>query len=208
MATTNARAHCSICNDEEDTYECKGCLTIYCFHHLTDHREIINQQLNKIEDNRNLFRQIINDQKNDPEQRSLIKQINQWKEDSIKKIKQIAERYKRRLIHYTDIFIIEIENRLDKITDEIKEIRQKNKFNEIKLQQLKENLNKLKEELDKPSDVSIEQEPSLFINKISVIIPLDKSKKIIFFSSFKQFLLLTFRYQMETKWNHYCWRKW
>jgi hypothetical protein len=53
MATINSTRYCSICNGEEDTYECKGCLTIYCFRHLTDHREIINQ----------------------------------WKEDSIKKIK-------------------------------------------------------------------------------------------------------------------------
>jgi hypothetical protein len=68
MATINSTRYGSICNGEEGTYECKGCLTIYCFCHLTDHREIINQ----------------------------------WKEDSIKKIKQIAERYKQRLIHYTD----------------------------------------------------------------------------------------------------------
>ena len=49
-----------------------------------------------------------------------------------------------------------------------------NDSNEIDLDQLTKKLNKLKEELDKPSTVIIEQQSTLFISKISLIIPIDK----------------------------------
>jgi len=180
MAMANVKTHCSICNDEEDTYECKGCSQIFCYIHLSDHRENINKDFNQIEDDYNLFRQKLYDQKDDPEKYSLVKEIDQWKIDSINKIEQTAEECKQSLINYTNKYLIEIENKLNKLTNEIKEIRKKNKFNEIYLNETKENLNKLKEELDKSSNILIQQESSTFINKIFVIIPFNQGNIIRF----------------------------
>jgi phosphomevalonate kinase len=178
MAMANVKTHCTICNDEEDTFECKGCSQIFCYIHLTDHRENINKDFNQIEDDYNLFRETLNDQKNDPEKRSLVKEIDQWEKDSIMKIKQTAKECKQTLIDYINKDFINIENKLNKLTNEIKEIRKKNKFNEKNLNEIKQNLNKLKEELDKPSNVSIQQEYSSFINKIFVIVSLNEGNKI------------------------------
>ncbi len=52
----------------------------------------------------------------------------------------------------------------------MKQIRQENDFNEINLQQLKQNLTELIEELDKPSNISIRNDSLLLINKISVLV--------------------------------------
>jgi hypothetical protein len=52
----------------------------------------------------------------------------------------------------------------------LKQIRQENDFNEINLQQLKQNLTELIEELDKPSNISIRNDSLLLINKISVLV--------------------------------------
>ena len=46
------------------------------------------------------------------------------------------------------------------------------------LNTLKEKLNKLKEELDKPPYVSMQQESTSFINKISIIVPIDEGNNI------------------------------
>jgi ribosome-interacting GTPase 1 len=62
--------------------------------------------------------------------------------------------------------------------NQIEEIRQKNKMNENYLNQIKQNLNKLKEEFDTASNISIQYEDSTFIKKIFVIISSDKGNYI------------------------------
>ncbi len=180
MAAASIKASCSICNHEEETYMCRGCSETFCFKHLEDHRETIHKEFNQIEDDYNLFRQTLNGQKDDQKIRLLIQQIDEWQEDSINKIKQTAEACKQRLIKSTNEYLNDINSKLDTLTDEIKEIRKKNAFNEIHLSQLKENLNKLKGKLDKQPNVSIEQQPSALINKIFITKPFHKGNNIIF----------------------------
>jgi chromosome segregation ATPase len=57
---------------------------------------------------------------------------------------------------------MELENQLNNLAKQMKDIRQQNEFNEIDLKQFKDKLNKLKDELDKPSN--------LLINPLSPIV--------------------------------------
>jgi hypothetical protein len=65
-------------------------------------------------------------------------------------------------MNYTKKFLIEIENKLNNIAKELKRIREENEFNEIDLERFRQKLNKLKEELDQPTNISIEQQSSAF----------------------------------------------
>ncbi len=66
------------------------------------------------------------------------------------------------------------------MTKQIEEICQKNKFNEIDLNQLKLKLKELTEELFKSSNISTQQDcTSAFIDKISVILSSGKCDKYI-----------------------------
>jgi outer membrane murein-binding lipoprotein Lpp len=177
MATSNITSHCSMCN-EEITFMCRGCLKDFCFDHLTEHRQTLKTQFHQIENDYNQFRQTLIDQKNDSNKRSLIQQINKWEEESRNKIKQIADQCRQKLINYTNKFIIKIENKLDNTIKLQTSIREKNEFSEIHLEELKQKLNKLKEELDKPTNISIQQESTSFINQISVILPFDEGNYI------------------------------
>ncbi|CAF3631892.1 unnamed protein product [Rotaria sp. Silwood1] len=177
MGAVTDKAHCFICNQETNTYECKGCSEHFCSKHLAQHHEKINQQFDKIKDDCSSFLKTVIDQKDDPKKRPLIQQINQWEDDSINKIKQTANECRRKLINYTNKYIIRIENKLVKLTEELKRIHQENEYNEIHLNQLKETLIKLSKEFDKPSNVAIEQNFTSFINKISVIVPCNTSWK-------------------------------
>jgi hypothetical protein len=49
----------------------------FCFNHLSDHHRAVVKQLNEIEDKRNLFQQNLIEQKANPENQFVIKQINQ-----------------------------------------------------------------------------------------------------------------------------------
>ncbi|CAF3572118.1 unnamed protein product, partial [Rotaria sp. Silwood2] len=98
-----------------------------------------------------------------------MEEINKWKEDSIIKIQQIAEECKQLLIQYTNKYFNQLEIDLVKLTDQLRQTRQENDFNEIDLNQLKEKLTQLKKDLDQPPKVSITQDSTCFIKKISII---------------------------------------
>jgi predicted AAA+ superfamily ATPase len=69
-----------------------------------------------------------------------------------------------------------MENKLNHLTKQLKEIREENEFNECDLNQIREQLTKLREKFVASFNLSIEQESILFIDKISVFVPIGKGK--------------------------------
>ena len=168
MATANKK--CSICEEDQETFSCGGCSKYFCFEHLAEHRETLNTQLQQIQHDYSRFRQTLIDQRNDPQKRPLIEEINRWEEDSINKIKQTAQQFRETVINHTNKIIPQIQITLDDPKEQPIPIDTKKKFNEIHLDQFIQKLHKLKKELDKPKEISIEEQPSSPINKLFVII--------------------------------------
>ncbi|CAF4171212.1 unnamed protein product, partial [Adineta steineri] len=65
--------------------------------------------------------------------------------------------------------INDTEKKLNALSEQIKQIRDENEFNEINLEYLRNELIKMREELDNPSKISIEQDSQSFTNEISII---------------------------------------
>jgi predicted nuclease with TOPRIM domain len=170
MAKATSKIACIKCGKERATSKCAGCSQDFCYNHLTDHRQELSQQLDDIEVNRDLFRETLNEQTIDLKKHPLIEEIDQWEDHSIRKIQQIAKECREQILHHTSEHIHQIEVNLIKLTDQLREIRQENDFNEIDLQQLKQSLSELTEELDQPSNVSIEHDSTTFVDRISVVI--------------------------------------
>jgi hypothetical protein len=188
MATANLNTQCSICKEETSTFICRGCSKDFCFDHLIEHRQLLNEQLHSIQDDYNQFRELIIDLKQYPEKQPLIKQIDQWENDSIIKIKQKAKECREILIHYTIPTINKIEIQLNNSSEQLIPNSKKNDFNEIHLNKLKEKLEELKDELNQSRNLSIEQQPNSFINQILIRI-----------SKFFQILFEIFSNQISTK---------
>jgi chromosome segregation ATPase len=169
MATPTRKTRCIICEKDKATAKCSGCLEDFCFNHLAEHRQQLGKQLGELEKKRNSFRQNFTEQTTNPQKHSLIQQINQWENDSINKIKQTAEEARQLLLDHTREHFNVIEIKLTKLTEELKRIRDENDFNEIDLKEFKEKLEQLEERLNKPSNISILQDSSSFINKISIL---------------------------------------
>ncbi len=180
MATANVKVRCFSCNKETSTFICGGCSNNFCRNDLMKHLQILSQELDQIENDHDQFREKLNEHKNDPKTHLLIQKIDQWEKDSIKKIEQTATRFRERVMNYTKKFLIQLENKLNNIAKELKRIREENEFNEVDLERFRQKLNKLKEELDQPTNISIEQQSSAFINRILVMIPFNKGKNIDF----------------------------
>ena len=134
----------------------------------------MGKQLDEIEDERNVFRQTLSEQIINPEKHILFKEINQWEDKSILKIKQTANDARESLLKYTNEHIQKIEIEFKKLTEQMKEIRDENDFNEINLNELKIKLNQLEKQLNQPENIKINEDSSTFINKISVTISSSK----------------------------------
>lgn len=169
MTTTPGKAQCITCGKERSAVRCEGCLQIFCYNHLNDHRQQLNQQLDEIEVNRDIFRQTLTQQITDSKQHVLIKQIDQWEEDSIRRIQQIAEESRQLLDQYISEYLNQIEGNLNKLTEVLRQTRREDDFNEIDLNKFKEKLTQLEKELNQPSNISIQKDLSSPINNISVI---------------------------------------
>ena len=113
MATSTAKAQCFSCKKETRRYNCEGCSKDFCFNCLTKHHQILGQELDKIENNHDQFRDKLNEQKADPKKHLLVQKIDRWEEDSINKIRQTAEECRKTLTDHTNKYLVELENKLN-----------------------------------------------------------------------------------------------
>ena len=123
MATSTGKTVCVRCEKEKTTSKCSGCLEDFCFNHLVEHRQQLEKQFDNLENERNIFRQTLTEQKVHLEKNIFIKQINHWEQKSIKTIRQTAEEQRQRLFIYINSYATKIETKLDQLTKQLKEIR-------------------------------------------------------------------------------------
>lgn len=171
MATSNHRTtKCSMCQEEKSLLKCLGCSEHFCYDHVIDHRRSIQQQFTQLEDQRNRFVDLINEQKLDFNKHFLIKQINLWEKNSIEKIRQTAEVQRQLLKDPIMKIINKLEIDLGKFADDLLEIKEKNDYNELILKQFREKFNELNKDFHEPSTVRIKENSSttMFIKKISI----------------------------------------
>ncbi|CAF3997793.1 unnamed protein product [Adineta steineri] len=174
MAMAGNKTQCFTCKKEKIIYPCKGCSKEFCLNHLTEHQQILNDELNHITNEYNECKQRINEQKQRSQYDLLIKQINEWEKNSIEIIQQKAQDCRKIVIEYLPTLFNDIEMKFNDLNQQIRQIHTENEFNEIDLNYLRNQLRKMTEELNNPSYMCIELNAHSFINNISII--LSKSK--------------------------------
>jgi chromosome segregation ATPase len=168
MATATAKARCVTCGKERAVMKCGGCSQDFCFNHMTDHRQELSKQLDEIEVTRDVFRQTLTEQTSKPQKHALMQQIDQWERDSINKIRETAEEARKLLLKQTTGYFTEMEVKLNKLTNQLRESRQENDFIETDLQQWNQQLKRLKDELNKPSTIIVRHDSTPLVTKICV----------------------------------------
>ncbi|CAF3850174.1 unnamed protein product [Rotaria sp. Silwood1] len=130
--------------------------------------KILNKQLDEVEVTRDLFRQALSEHTSESKNHILIQQINDWERDSIEKIQQTADEARKLLLKYTAKHILDVEIKLNKLTDQLRYNRQENDFIDTDLHQWKKQLIQLTDEFNKPSNITIRQDSKALVNKIYV----------------------------------------
>ncbi len=87
MATATGKSQCSMCCKETRTFLCEGCSQTFGRIDLTKHLQVLSEQLDHTENNYDQLRQKLLEQKENPKNRPLIQQIDQWEEEAMNKIK-------------------------------------------------------------------------------------------------------------------------
>ncbi|CAF1627806.1 unnamed protein product [Rotaria magnacalcarata] len=161
---------CFICKkDKSNIYPCEGCSKTFCLTDLPKHHQEHVLELEKIVTDCDTFQQSISEQQQDLNHCPLVKQVNKWERDSITKIKQTAEDCRQKLIKPTDDNIAEIKKKLNQFITDLRKKRDDHDFHEIHLNKWRLLLEELKKKLEQPLNVAIFEEPTSFINKISII---------------------------------------
>ncbi|CAF1468011.1 unnamed protein product [Adineta ricciae] len=174
MAT--GRTHCVVCGKEKATSKCTGCLNDFCYSHLGQHRQELAKELDEIEVHRDLFQQTLLDRKNNQQNHSLMKEIDQWEYDSIEKIRQKAKQTKEILLQRIAEHDIEIDQKLHVLTNQLRESRANDDITEIDLTCWKSKLEELNENLNKLPAASIRHTTMPLVNEIEVQISFVQSK--------------------------------
>ncbi|CAF1181239.1 unnamed protein product [Adineta steineri] len=169
MAMANNKTQCFTCNKEKITYPCKGCSKEFCLMDLTEYQRILSDELNLITNEYNEFKQRINEQKQNPQNDLLIKQIDEWEAKSIAVIQQKAQQCRKIAMGYLPTFLNDIEKKFNDLSQQIKQIHHENESNEINLIYLRNQLIEITQELNNPSKIFIKEDSQSFINEISII---------------------------------------
>ncbi|CAF1558088.1 unnamed protein product, partial [Adineta steineri] len=99
---------------------------------LIEHRQILNNELHHITNEYNEFKQTINEQKQNPQNHSLIKQIDYWERNSIEKIQQKAQEYREIVIKSSQKYINDTEMKFNNLNEQIKQFVRRVSSNEMR----------------------------------------------------------------------------
>lgn len=168
MATAAGKNHCALCGKDKASFRCGGCMQDFCYNHVTYHRQQLNNELDEIEATRDLFRQTLTERSSDRQKHALIEVVNRWEEEAIKQVTKTAEEARQLVLRHTEKYFENIEEKLGKLTNELRQNRQENDFVETDLNNWTHQLKRLTEELDKPANVTIRHDSTPLIPKIFI----------------------------------------
>lgn len=174
MATSIVKQLCATCNIQRGIFKCDGCSNMFCSMHTVQHRQAITQGLVDVEEIRDSVQTILTEQANDPQVKAkslcdkLTKIVNDWEEQSIQKIRQVAEEVRSNVVQKTTGRLNQMQLRLQQLSDELQQSRRNDDFIEPDLNAWKGKLNQLKDELIKSPKVVVREDYTKLIPNLGV----------------------------------------
>ncbi|CAF1268882.1 unnamed protein product [Didymodactylos carnosus] len=178
--TTASNVQCTKCVKNTGIATCDGCLAKLCRRCFNDHRQELSEELDNVVYQHDILKQELETpNKNDSHQ--LLKQIDEWKKDSIDKINQLAEQCRTDVVKLLNKNKDGLIERFRKISNRVRKGRDDEDYVERDLSKWMADLKELKDELIRPSNFRIEEDKqqSPWIQKISVHQDIDNSSSLV-----------------------------
>jgi hypothetical protein len=164
MATSGKKI-CIRCGKTGGVFTCDGCEKSFCGQHTIAHRQELAHQLDVIGQEHDLLRR---DLTNNTGRDSILDRINSWENESILKINRTAEKARADLRQIRE----QLQTSCSQISDELRSSRDLDNYSETDLSRWMEKLQLLRNELEMPTRIDIEQKEdkdSIHLIKISQI---------------------------------------
>jgi hypothetical protein len=130
---------------------CEGCSKAFCIKHFSDHRHLLDEEMNVIIDEHDHLKNTLNHQTTKNDSHPDIKEIDKWETESITRIQQRANELRQALIQLTTAHTSNLSKKLQHLTEQLQEARENNDFIEADLQRWRENLEDLKAKFSSPA---------------------------------------------------------
>jgi hypothetical protein len=165
-------------NKTSSLFMCRGCEKDFCMSHATQHRQELGKQLDELTLDHDQFKQKLMEQSfiETPYYSRLKQTIQQWEEESIDKIHQVANDARKDFEQMIEQHSKQLTEVLSKIAHEIDHARKDDEYFETDIQQWTQQLDQLKNKLAKPPTCNIQQEKIVvpFISKIYIDVSHDE----------------------------------
>ena len=170
MATaTTAKTHCVKCQKQKSTVKCGGCIKDFCLTHMNEHHQELSAQLAQTEDQYNQFKSTLDDQDVVLHKHPWIQQIGQWEQQSIERIRHVANEVRLQASTCIKDSIANVNLRLERLTEKLVQCRGEDDFADTEVQLFDEGLQQLIATLDAPSQYKLECVSTSFIIQIYLI---------------------------------------
>ncbi|CAF1397922.1 unnamed protein product [Rotaria sp. Silwood1] len=133
---------------------------------MAQHQQELSLQLGRIEVERDLFKQKLEEQKVDAQKHALIVRIDEWERDSINKIKEMAAETRQAVRSHIVDYLTQMESKLNPLTEQIRQIRNDDDILDTDIKKWKEELKQLNALLDNPFLLRIQQDAAPLVTKI------------------------------------------
>jgi hypothetical protein len=178
MATsTSQKSPCATCGKVTGLFTCRGCQKDFCTRHVAEHRQELGKQMDELTFDHDRFRQNLMEQTTEPQSHALMKEIDDWEQESINKIHRAADDARKQLQNTISDHATKLTEALSKIADELRKAREDDDFFETDLKQWIDKLDQLKKDLAHPPNIKIRQENNNVIPFIPKIIEVVSTKE-------------------------------
>lgn len=160
MATSKNSRQCSKCKDNVGSFNCEGCKEIFCTRHSLEHRQQLNNQFEQLMTGINVIVQQAQDnkQQNESFKKDFHDQIEDWENNMIEQIRERGKQLHQQLDELVTNRNKTIINTTQSLANEVRERHEKEDFLEHNIEQIKQNISQLEEEINnstKQSDIKL-----------------------------------------------------
>lgn len=143
MSSTNSKPVCASCQKNIGQFKCEGCNETFCLQHVTEHRQVLSQQLEEVIIEYDSIQQNLSENTN--RHRQFMSDIDKWEDKSIEKIRTFANDIRKQVNQMKNVFNVE---ELNQLKEQIRIARENSDFFENDLRQWIQVLEKLKNDLN------------------------------------------------------------
>ena len=161
-------ATCSVCEETVDTFKCTKCEQLFCFTHLQSHRDKLIEEFCQIQDGINDIRQRIQDKKANLKKHPLMKTIDAWEANSIRKIREMAAQARESLTNKCNRHTSSLEEKLDNLSVQVQNFSKKTICDKAQMKIWEKILGEIDADADPSETIEVKGHPGELIYGIRV----------------------------------------